>query len=699
VRATLSPARVTATAGHAVCELVVAVDDLNAGGETSLDFDAIAIVLADRHLDPMRDAVLQRVQERLLAVVEHGAMRHRQHAAAFGQFDARTHHRAGQQSRPAAGRSAARGMPLESPLRPPSRTTHLTLKARQAANVCNRLDRERIMGCVESPPPRVQRSWHRRQALLAAVISLALAGHASAFAQAAELPSDSRLEASGAVIRSVLIAPQPIFDESRPGERTYLFRLANRLHIDTAPSVIRAQLLFKEGDRYSARVLRETERNLRKLRFLREPAVRVVRVDGNQVDLEVVTTDVWTLSPTLEFGRSGGSNKSSVGLQDFNFLGYGKSIELSHKSDRDRTSNVVAYNDPNLLGSRWRLDFELSDLSDGHDFAAKVERPFFALDTHSSYSLSVGDADLVQRRYALGEEVDSYRRQSTQLDGFVGFSGGLVDGWSTRHSVGLRVDDARFSPHEPAPGVAPPADRDLRYPYYRFEAIEDDFATIINRDTIGRTEDEVYGRSYLAEIGFAASSFGSDRNAVMLRTAVADGFRLSTQQSLFVRAQWSTRLESGRPVDELFGVGARYFYRQSDHSTFYAGLLADAGHRLDADHDLTLGGDNGLRAYDIAFQSGEKRALLTLEQRYFSDLKIFRTFTVGAAAFADIGRVWGPNSIDAPNLGTLRDVGIGLRFGNLRSARANVLHVDLAWPLDDPFNSGPQLMIETRSSF
>jgi hypothetical protein len=33
----------------------------------------------------------------------------------------------------AAGRSAARGMPLESPPNPPTRTTHLTLNARQAA--------------------------------------------------------------------------------------------------------------------------------------------------------------------------------------------------------------------------------------------------------------------------------------------------------------------------------------------------------------------------------------------------------------------------------------------------------------------------------------------------------------------------------------------------------------------------------------
>ena len=74
-------------------------------------------------------------------------------------------------------------------------------------------------------------------------------------------------------------------------------------------------------------------------------------------------------------------------------------------------------------------------------------------------------------------------------------------------------------------------------------------------------------------------------------------------------------------------------------------------------------------------------------------------FNVGAAVFADVGRVWGSNSINAPTLSTVKDFGVGLCFGNLRSARASILHVDLAWPFDDPYHSRPQLMIESRSTF
>lgn len=535
------------------------------------------------------------------------------------------------------------------------------------------------------------------QAMALALSVILAAGPALA---ATALPPESTPQAEGFVIRHIRINPQPIFDERIPGERAGLMRLANRLHVETRDEVIRAQLLFKPGDRYSPRVLRESERNLRKLRFLREPVISMVAVDSGQVDIEVRTLDVWTLSPTVEFSRSGGNNRTSLGIQDFNFLGYGKTIEISHKSDRDRSSNVLAYNDPNLAFSRWRLDLEVSDNSDGHDYLIAAERPFFALDTENSYGISLRDTDAVARRYALGEEVDVYRRRQTLMDAFVGRSQGLIAGWSQRHSFGLRLDDSRFDPQSPGPVAAdPPEDRDLAYPYYRFEAIEDDFGTTTNRDMIGRTEDEAYGKRYLLELGFASRSLGSDRDAALVRAELSDGYHLSERQSAFASAALSTRLEHGNWVDILLATKLRYFYRQSESSVFYAGLSIDLGNKLDGDHDLLLGGDNGLRAYPIAFQTGEKRALLTLEQRYFTDWEVYRTLAVGAAVFVDVGRVWGPGSIDAPQLGTVKDFGVGLRLGNLRSARANVLHVDLAWPVDDPFNSGPQLMVETRSTF
>jgi hemolysin activation/secretion protein len=150
----------------------------------------------------------------------------------------------------------------------------------------------------------------------------------------------------------------------------------------------------------------------------------------------------------------------------------------------------------------------------------------------------------------------------------------------------------------------------------------------------------------------------------------------------------------------LLSASARYFWRASGKSVLFVAFAADAGHALDLDHELTLGGDSGLRGYPLQYQTGNARALLTIEGRYFTDWYPFRLARVGAAVFADIGRTWGASALDVPELGTLRDVGIGLRLGNTRSALGNVLHVDLAFPLDgDPSIKSMQFLLKTHKSF
>jgi hemolysin activation/secretion protein len=127
---------------------------------------------------------------------------------------------------------------------------------------------------------------------------------------------------------------------------------------------------------------------------------------------------------------------------------------------------------------------------------------------------------------------------------------------------------------------------------------------------------------------------------------------------------------------------------------------ATYGRNLDLDNQLLLGGDNGLRGYPLRYQGGDRRLLLTVEERFFSDWYPFRLFHVGAAAFFDAGRAWGEAPLSSPSLGLLRDVGLGLRFGNSRSGLGNVIHVDVAFPLDgDPSIEAVQLLVQTKVRF
>ncbi|HKQ81933.1 MAG TPA: hypothetical protein VJS42_07035, partial [Steroidobacteraceae bacterium] len=94
------------------------------------------------------------------------------------------------------------------------------------------------------------------------------------------------------------------------------------------------------------------------------------------------------------------------------------------------------------------------------------------------------------------------------------------------------------------------------------------------------------------------------------------------------------------------------------------------------------------------------RALFTIEQRYFTDWYPWRLFRIGGAAFFDMGRTWGRSPLGTPSQGLLKDVGVGLRIGNSRSGLGNVIHVDLAVPLDgDSSIDKVQLLVETLEKF
>src|SRR5690606_3801831 len=111
-----------------------------------------------------------------------------------------------------------------------------------------------------------------------------------------------------------------------------------------------------EGERYSAALLRESERILRANSYLFDARIVPVAYRDGVVDVEVRTRDVWTLKPGITFGRKGGENESGFEFEESNLLGLGKEIELSHTNDVDRNSNLLRYRDPHLFGGWNRLN-------------------------------------------------------------------------------------------------------------------------------------------------------------------------------------------------------------------------------------------------------------------------------------------------------------------------------------------------------
>lgn len=517
----------------------------------------------------------------------------------------------------------------------------------------------------------------------------------------APVPDAAILEAKGALIGDVFILAGDVFDPNLPGEDTIAFRLVNRLHRNTREMVIRRQLLFRPGDRFSRRALEESERILRGARYLYGAKIRPVRYEDNRVDVEVATRDVWTLTAGVGFGRSGGVNSTRFGIQDSNFLGTGKDLTLRRTTTVDRTQILYRYRDPNLVGTRGQLELSYSNNSDGRSALLEAGRPFFSLSTRWAAGFAATSDDRVDSLYDLGEIVSRFRHRTTSFRAFAGFSRGFINGRTRRLSAGFAYRKELFETvaGQMTPPVLPP-DRTLAYPWMELEVVEDGFITIQDLDKIERTEDVNLGRQYRASLGWSSSAFGGNRDQGVFDASYQRSSSPGTSQLLFVSGRTGGRWGREGRENLVVGGSVRYYLRDLGRHIFYALLRGDATSHLDPERQLLLGGDNGLRGYPLRYLNGDRRLLLTLEQRFYTDWHVWKLFQVGGAVFFDVGRAWfagGPYSADP---GFLKDVGAGLRIGSSRSAKASLIHLDLAFALDAPEGtSRAQFLVTTGETF
>jgi hypothetical protein len=518
-----------------------------------------------------------------------------------------------------------------------------------------------------------------------------------------QLPAAAELEQRGARIGKVLVRVYDIFDLADPRENNALYRTANLLHIETRESTVLEQLTFAPGEPLKVHRLQESERLLRERKYIFDAVVRPARYypDSNTVDIEVSIRDVWTLNPGISFGRKGGENAYGLELEEQNLLGLGTDVQIAYDDNVDRESYSFRYTDPNIARSRWSGTVQLADNSDGYARGLTLLRPFYSLDATWSVMLRTLDDDRIHSRYDLGEIVDQFRQQETLLDAYYGWSHGLRDAWTRRWRVGVRYDDARFE--RPASDLQPrelPPDHKFVYPWIGFELIQDAYDEGSNQDQIGRTEDLYFGRMLHLELGFAGSSLGSSADAAMLSGWYQSGTRLSDRRRFALSAAFSGRIESDGIADGVLTAEGRFYQNVGRRQVFYASLQGMVVENLDPEKQLLLGGDSGLRGYPLRFQTGTSRALLTLEQRLYTDWYPFRLFNIGAAAFFDAGRTWGRGPVGEPPLGLLKDLGLGLRIGNSRSGLGSVIHVDFSYALDAPPDVTKfQITIETKKSF
>lgn len=494
-----------------------------------------------------------------------------------------------------------------------------------------------------------------------------------------------------AQIRQVHLSRLPVFDESDPGENNALFRWGNRLHVMTGETVISNLVLFKAGEVADTRTLAESARILRSERYLYDADIRVYAVCDNssvvstppQVDVEVITRDIWSFTPELSYDRAGGENSLQLGVRDSNFLGTGRLLSLSYRDDVDRTSTRFVFRDRNIRGSRLATRIALADSDDGHNYLFRLGKPFYALDSTRSWNVELHQGLRNDSQYYKSREISALQHRFEDFSVGAGRSRGLNQGVVRRTSWGVRFTRRTLQPipGEPSP-VGTQSERRTGYPYVQYEHIEDNFIIRKNLDQIYRTEDLYTGRRVFARVGVAAQAFGNRDSRLVFEGNASDTLMATRgkllQHSTTWEGLWNHR--SHKLEDLVLTYQLRYFRRQSQRRAFVARTTGTFTKGLSPNRQVVLGGNTGLRGFDNRFQTGHASALVTVEQRYYTDIHVLRLARLGWALFFDAGRTWDRDFDNGTGGDISANAGIGLRFASTKADYGRVIHVDLAFP-------------------
>ena len=381
----------------------------------------------------------------------------------------------------------------------------------------------------------------------------------------AEVMADLHLSqdpaAEGKVIERVEVVPLDVFEA-----RDVLPQWLNVFHATTRKSIVRHEVLLREGDRYQQAVVDDTIRNLRRLPGVPQlSAVLVVAAAGSTPDrvvLVVITKDVWSLRLNWDVvADPGGLDQLWLEPSETNFLGTHQILGATFVLEPSAYTVGAQYMVPRLgdsrIAVRARANMMVSRASgnpEGSYGSLVAGEPLFAGDTKWAWDSSVAWYDVFLRRYVnaqLYSYVDPTTKESLPFEYHSRQYSAAYEvtrsfGWDVNHDFTLAAGMSRFAYQVPAaPGVSAQTVQDFQSlyvplsdtrigPSLSYHTYEMRFVRVIDFDTLALQEDYRLGHDVVLGVFPSFKAVGSTRDVVRLDAnaqytwAVRDGlFRVS----------------------------------------------------------------------------------------------------------------------------------------------------------------------------
>jgi hypothetical protein len=194
---------------------------------------------------------------------------------------------------------------------------------------------------------------------------------------------------SGKKIRNIAIKRLSVFGPSVSmpisSNPNRIEKLLNATHINTNEHIIQKNLLFSIGDTLSPLVLSDNERIIRQLPFIDDSRIIVVPVSDDEVDIVVVTKDVYSLGANYKYSSI---TKGSGSLFDKNIFGMGHEfrINVSYDSDLpDSPALGAEYNINNIARSFTNLGLYYYDGLGKRTYGFNIDRKLVSATTKYAF--------------------------------------------------------------------------------------------------------------------------------------------------------------------------------------------------------------------------------------------------------------------------------------------------------------------------
>jgi hypothetical protein len=513
-------------------------------------------------------------------------------------------------------------------------------------------------------------------------------------------------------VASIFIDNRSIFDTADPSldaRFARAYRLANSLHVSTRQSVIRRELLFREGDCYDPLLLEESERLLRALEFLSRVDIFGIQQPDGTFHVIVDTQDEWSTQLDLRVGmRSRRMTFDGGGLRERNLLGRGHELQFYYL-ERDAIREYgIQLGTPQLANTRTDLELRAGRTRAGTEFQQVLEYPFVAevgrwaarqafgrKDAHFEYVLDGGGPDqrLLMPVRLMAAELALVRRFGQP--GHLTLLGGALTRQELTFPARLHhVQALDYENGELADSTLLHAVAAQRQPLDNVRAVlllgQRNLRWVRRRgfDSLRGQQDVALGSELFLALGRSLPWIRHDDDLYAM-LGVRGGFEsrqtfLSTRLRLDGRKDLRSATTLHRGWEDVTVDAEALIYWQPaaarSHTMLLRAAAAGAWHAV-TPFQLTLGGERALRGYEPDQFPGGRRLVFSLDNRVYFGWPTPDVLDLGGTLFVDVGHIWPGEVPFGVDSGWKAGVGAGLRAAFPPGSRTTY-RLDFALPLD-----------------